>query len=212
MCIRDRLKSTSTLNRVDKRQKSTVSAKFVEPYKHPHFGESDSHFFSDPNYHFYKKKLLLKKYDFFAVQLCPHVVRGMLVPEIQLFKVNSHLNICIEHRKHPRESFAHSARHTASREHYETIDEYINAWRPVLAMEAATEAVKESDGFVIERVKTVWKNIKDGTRCSISLPKSYCKDRQLEFHPGDLVCARVPYSDTNLSSSSEPPQNDKVSF
>ena len=206
------LKSTSTLNRVDKRQKSTVSAKFVEPYKHPHFGESDSHFFSDPNYHFYEKELLLKKYDFFAVQLCPHVVRGMLVPEIQLFKVNSHLNICIEHRKHPRESFAHSARHTASREHYETIDEYINAWRPVLAMEAATEAVKESDGFVIERVKTVWKSIKDGTRCSISLPKSYCKDRQLEFHPGDLVCARVPYSDTNLSSSSEPPQNDKVGF
>ena len=107
--------------------------------------------------------------------------------------------------------FAHTARHQASREHYETIDEYINAWRPVLAMEAATEAVKESDGFVIERVKTVWKSIKDSTRFSISLPKSYCKARQLEFHPGDLVCARVPYSDTNFLSSSEPSQNNKVS-
>ena len=206
------LKSRSPLDEVYKRQESTVSVKSVGPYQHPHFGESDSHFSSDPNYHFYEKKLPLKKYDFFAVQLCPHMVRGMLVPEIQLFKVNPHLNICIEHRKYPRESFAHTARHQASKEHYETIDEYINAWRPVLAMEAATEAVKESDGFVIERVKTVWKNIKDGTRCSISLPKSYCKDRQLEFHPGDLVCARVPYSNTNLSSSSEPLQNDKVSF
>ena len=206
------LESTSTLNRVDKRQKSIVSANFVEPYKHPHFGESDSHFFSDPNYHFYEKKLLLKKYDFFAVQLCPHVVRGMLVPEIQLFKVNRHLSMCIEHRKYPRESFAHTARHRASREHYETIDKYIKAWRPVLAMEAAKEAVAESDGFIIERVKTVWTKTADGTSCLISLHKSYCTSRQLEFHPGDMVCARVPYSDTNLSSSSEPPQNDKVSF
>ncbi|XP_067043097.1 3'-5' exoribonuclease HELZ2-like isoform X4 [Acropora muricata] len=203
------LKSTSTLGEVDKRPESAVSAKSFEPYKHPHFGESHSHFSSEPNDHFYEKKLLLKKYDFFAVQLCPHMVRGMLVPEIQLFKVNPHLNICVEHRKYPRESFAHTARHQASREHYETIDEYINAWRPVLAMEAATEAVKESDGFVIERVKTVWKNIKDGTRCLISLPKSYCKDRQLEFHPGDLVCARVPYSDTKFLSSSEPSQKNK---
>ena len=205
------LKSMSALGEVDKRPESAVSTKSFEPYKHPHLGESHSHFSSEPNDHFYEKKLLLKKYDFFAVQLCPHMVRGMLVPEIQLFKVNSHLNICVQHRKYPRESFAHTARHQASREHYETIDEYINAWRPVLAMEAATEAVKESDGFVIERVKTVWKSTKDSTRCSISLPKSYCKARQLEFHPGDLVCARVPYSDTNVLSSSEPSQNNKVS-
>ncbi|XP_044184435.1 uncharacterized protein LOC114957638 isoform X2 [Acropora millepora] len=203
------LKSTSTLGEVDKRPESAVSAKSFEPYRPPHSGEAHSHCSSEPNDHFYEKKLLLKKYDFFAVQLCPHMVRGMLVPEIQLFKVNPHLNICVEHRKYPRESFAHTARHQASREHYETIDEYINAWRPVLAMEAATEAVKESDGFVIERVKTVWKNIKDGTRCLISLPKSYCKDRQLEFHPGDLVCARVPYSDTKFLSSSEPSQKNK---
>ena len=206
------LKSRSPLDEVDKRQKSTVSAKFVEPYKHPHLGESDSQFSSDPNCHFYEKRLLLKKYDFFAVQLCPHMVRGMLVPDLQLFKVNAHLSICIEHLKYPHESFAHTARHRASREHYETIDEYIKAWRPVIAMEAATEAVKESDGFVIERLKTVWKKTEDGISCLVSLPKSYCKSRRLKFYPGDLVCARVPYSDTNLSPSNKPSQNDKVSF
>ena len=198
------LKSASVLDEVDKRQESAVPGKFVEPYKHPHFGESDSQFSSEPNDHYYESKLLLKKYDFFYVQLCPHMVRGMLVPEIQLFKVNPHLNICIEHRKYPRESFAHTARHRASREHYETIDEYINAWRPVLAIEAATEAVKESDGFVIELLKTEWKKTENSTRCLVSLAVSYCVSRQLEFHPGDLVCARVPYS------SSEPSQNDKV--
>ena len=205
------LKSRSPLDDVDKRQESTVSAKSVGPYKHPHFGGSDFHFSSEPNDHFYEKKLLLKKYDFFAVQLCPHLLRGLLVPDIQLFKVNPHLNICIEHRKYPRESFAHTARHRASRERYETIDEYIKAWRPVLAMEAAVEAVKESDGFVIEQVKTEWKKTKNGTSCLFSFSKSYCENRQLEFYPGDLVCARVPYSNTTLSFSSEPAQNDKVS-
>ena len=198
------LKSASLLDEVDKRQESAVPGKFVEPYKHPHFGESDSQFSSEPDDHYYERKLLLKKYDFFYVQLCPHMIRGMLVPDIQLFKVNPHLNICIEHRKYPRESFAHTARHRASREHYETIDEYIKAWRPVLAIEAATEAVKESDGFVIEQLKTEWKKTEDGTRCLVSLAVSYCASRQLEFHPGDLVCARVPYS------CREPSQNDKV--
>ena len=204
--LKAQLNSTSTSDEVDKRHESTESVTFAEPYKHPHFGESDSQFSSEPNEHYYEKKLLLKKYDFFSVQLCPHMVRGMLVPDIQLFKVNPHLNICIEHRKYPRESFAHTARHRASREHYETVDEYIKAWRPVLAMEAATEAVKESDGFVIEQLKTEWKKTADGTRCLVSLTASYCTSCQLEFHPGDLVCARVPYS------SSEPSQNDKVRF
>ena len=198
------LKSASLLDEVDKGQESTVQGKFVEPYKHPHIGESDSQFSSEPDYHYYERKLLLKKYDFFYVQLCPHMIRGMLVPDIQLFKVNPHLNICIEHRKYPRESFAHTARHRASRDHYETIDEYIRAWRPVLAIEAATEAVKESDGFVIEQLKTEWKKTEDGTKCLVSLAVSYCASRQLEFHPGDLVCARVPYS------FREPSQNDKV--
>ena len=101
--LEGQLKSRSPHDEVDTRQESTVSAKSVGPYHHPHFGESDSHFFSDPKNHFYEKKLLLKKYDFFTVQLCPHMVRGMLVPEIQLFKVNPHLNICVEHRKYPRE-------------------------------------------------------------------------------------------------------------
>ena len=209
--LEGQLKSRSPLDEVDKRQESTVSVKSVGPYKHPHFGESDSHFSSEPNDHFYEKRLLLKKYDFFAVQLCPHVVRGLLVPDIQLFKVNPHLNICMEHRQYPRESFPHTSRHRASRERYETIDEYIKAWRPVLAMEAAIEAVKESDGFVIEQVKTEWKKTKNGTSCLFSFSKSYCENRQLEFYPGDLVCARVPYSNTTLSSSSEPAQNDKVS-
>ncbi|XP_068761024.1 3'-5' exoribonuclease HELZ2-like isoform X3 [Montipora capricornis] len=203
-----RLKIKSPLREVEEPQKHAFSDK-VGPYKHPHFGDSASQFSSDPNAHYYEKTLVMKKYDFFPVQLCPHMIRGILVPDIQLFKVNAHLNICIEHRRYPRESFAHTARHQASRERYETIDEYIQAWKPVLAMEAATGAVKENDGFVIEQVSIQWKKEKGVLHGTVSLPGSYCRDRQLEFHPGDLVCALVPYSKTETSASSE--DRDKMS-
>ena len=203
-----RLKITSPLHEVEDPQKPAFSEK-VGPYKHPHFDDSDSQFSSDPNAHYYEKTVVMRKYDFFPVQLCPHMIRGILVPDIQLFKVNTHLNICIEHRRYPRESFAHTALHQASRERYETIDEYIQAWKPVLAMEAATGAVKENDGFVIEQVSIKWKKEKGVLHGTVSLPGSYCCDRQLEFHPGDLVCARVPYSKTETSAFSE--DRDKVS-
>ncbi|XP_068761003.1 3'-5' exoribonuclease HELZ2-like isoform X3 [Montipora capricornis] len=203
-----RLKIKSPLREVEEPQKPAFSDK-VGPYKHPHFGDSASQFSSDPNAHYYEKTLIMKKYDFFPVQLCPHMIRGILVPDIQLFKVNPHLNICIEHRRYPHESFAHTARHQASRERYETIDEYIQAWKPVLAMEAATGAVKENDGFVIEQVSIEWKKEKGVLHGTVSLPGFYCRDRQLEFHPGDLVCALVPYSKTETSASSE--DKDKMS-
>ena len=127
------------------------------PYKHPHHNEKAAPSSEETADHFYEKSIALKKYKFFSVQLCPHMTRGILQPDIQMFKADPHINICIEHHRYPRESFAHTARHQASRERYGTIDKYIKAWKPVLAMEAATEAVKENDGFIIEDLNVTWK-------------------------------------------------------
>ena len=163
-----------------------------ELYRHPHYGEKAPPSSSEEAFHFYEKKLALKKYNFLSVQLCPHMTRGILQPDIQMVNVNRYLNICIEHQKYPRESFAHTARHQASREQYETIDEYINAWKPVLAMEAATKAVKENDGFVIEHLSVEWGKEDESLTGFFTLTLDYCKNRQVEFYPGDLVCVRVP--------------------
>ena len=171
-----------------------------EFYKHPHHAEAAAPSSSDTVVHFYEKSLRLKNYDYFSVQLCPHMTRGTLQPDIQLFKINTHLNICIEHRKYPRESFAHTARHQASREHYGTIDEYINAWKPVLAMEAATEAVRENDGFVIEELNVVWEQEDGSVSGVVTLPSIYCNSRQLEFYLGDLACIRVAYPNADSTS------------
>ena len=184
------------------------------PYKHPHHNEKATPSSEEMEDHFYEKSIALRKYEFFSVQLCPHMTRGILQPDIQMFKADPHINICIEHHRYPRESFAHTARHQASRERYGTIDEYIRAWKPVLAMEAATEAVKENDGFIIEDLNVVWKyKLKDDdVRGSFTLPSSYCDSRQLTFFSGDLACIRLPYCDNDTVSDDETSNERMVSI
>jgi len=173
------------------------------PYKHPHHHDETAAPSSEETVdHFYEKSIALRKYEFFSVQLCPHMTRGILQPDIQMFKADPHINICIEHHRYPRESFAHTARHQASRERYGTIDKYIKAWKPVLAMEAATEAVKENDGFIIEDLKVTWKKELEDDNISglFTLTWGYCDSRQLTFFSGDLACIRVPYRDSDTGS------------
>ena len=183
-----------------------------EHYKHPHYGEKTPPSSNEAVFHFYEMKLALRKYNFLSVQLCPHMTRGILQPDIQMVNLNPYLNICIEHRKYPRESFAHTARHQASREQYETIDEYINAWKPVLAMEAATEAVKENDGFVIEHLSVEWEKEDESLTGFFTLTLVYCKNRQVEFFPGDLVCVRVPCPPKECSSFEKQGQRQVISI
>ena len=183
-----------------------------EPYKHPHYSEKAPPSSSEAVFHFYEMKLVLRKHNFLSVQLCPHMTRGILQPDIQMVNLNPYLNVCIEHRKYPRESFAHTARHQASREQYETIDEYINAWKPVLAMEAATEAVKENDGFVIEHLSVEWEKENESLTGFFTLTLVYCKNRQVEFFPGDLVCVRVPCPPKECSSFEKQGQRQVISI
>ena len=205
------IKSPSSTE-IKRTQNKSLDQTRGELYRHPHYGEKAPPSSSEEAFHFYQKKLALKKYNFLSVQLCPHMTRGILQPDIQMVNVNRYLNICIEHQKHPRESFAHTARHQASREQYETIDEYINAWKPVLAMEAATEAVKENDGFVIEHLSVEWGKEDESLTGFFTLTLDYCKNRQVEFYPGDLVCVRVPCSPKECSSFEKQGQQQVISI
>ena len=142
--------------------------------------------------HFYEKKLSLKKFDIVSIQLTAHMTHGVFHPEIQLFRINPSVNICVEHRKYPRECFSTTARYQASRKKYACVEQYIETWKPVLAMEAATSTVEESDEFTIYHLKIAWKkDIRGKLEGSFSLQDEYCSSRQIEFHAGDFVCVRV---------------------
>ena len=156
--------------------------------------------------HFYEKSLTLRTFDVVNIQLSAHMTHGVLHPEVQLFKINPSVHICIEHRKYPRKCFATTLRSQASRVRYSSVDNYIHAWKPVLAMEAAAGAVDESDEFTIHNLDVQWTKTdsKDDVRGSFSLLEEHCTIRQIEFHAGDFVCVRVQedqYMKANHSAS-----------
>ena len=157
----------------------------------PHRSSKDEN--ADTNLeHFYEKKLSLRKFDILNIQFTAHMTHGVFHPEIQLFKINPSVSVCIEHRKYPRDCFATTARYQASRKTYASVDKYIEAWKPVLAMEAATSTVDESDEFSIHHLNIEWKkDISGNKEGSFSLQNEYCLSREIEFHAGDFVCLRV---------------------
>ena len=168
-----------------------------KPHKSSNDGKVDKN-----QEHFYEKKLSLRKFDMVNIQLTAHVTHGVFHPEIQLFKINPSVHICVEHRKYPRVCFATTARYQASRKTYASVDKYIDAWKPVLAMEAAASAVDESDEFTIYHLKIEWKkDISGNLEGSFSLRNEYCLSREIEFYGGDFVCVRVR-EDSNMKKTS----------
>ena len=162
-------------------------------YRHPHFGEKPMGAEFDD--HFYDVNLVVRQYDSLHVQLSCHVLKGVLSPDLQLLKLTKQVSICLEHQKYPLDCFATTARHCASRARYGSAEEYRDAWVPVLAMEAATEAVDENDNVTIANLEVTWMVEEGKTIGRVDLPESYCVGRQLEFYPGDLICIRVRYRD-----------------
>ena len=184
------------------RQSASLGPESNRPGK-PHKSSEDEK--ADTNLeHLYEKKLLLRKFDVANIQLTAHMTHGVFHPEIQLFKINRSVNICVEHRKYPRECFATTSRYQASRKTYTSVDKYTDAWEPVLAMEAATTAVQESDEFTIQHLKISWKkNLNGSLEFSFSLRNEYCTSRQIEFHAGDFVCVLVGEDNYMKKSDSE---------
>ncbi|KAJ7378391.1 helicase [Desmophyllum pertusum] len=82
--------------------------------------------------HLYEKKLSLRTFDIVNVQLTAHMTNGVFHPEIQLFKINPSVHICVEHRKYPRDCFATTSRYQASRKKYSSVDKYIMPGNPSL--------------------------------------------------------------------------------
>ena len=142
--------------------------------------------------HFFEKHLSLRTFDNVNIQLTAHMTNGLLHPDIQLFKINPSVHICVEHRKYPRECFATTSRSQASRKKYSNLDIYIAAWKPVLDMEGATVAVHEGDEFTMHDLYVEWRQNSSGNQeGSFSLQNEYCKSRQIKFYAGDFVCVRV---------------------
>ena len=158
--------------------------------------------------HFVEISLELQVADTVSIQLSANNAEAMISPQIQCFKLSPNVEICIEHRKFPDKCFSVIASGEACRQRYNTIRAYVDAWRPVLFMEAATASVKNDDTFILQNLKVKWRREPKGKFVGeFQLDEKFCKNRHIEIFTGDYACVRIScpeyYSRKELASSSE---------
>jgi len=154
--------------------------------------------------HFIKAIRALKVSDNVSVQLSANDVGPFMTPDIQLFNLAPGINICLEHRKFADKCFTEPASEKASKQRYRNITAYVNAWKPLLNMEAATDAILNDDALDLLDIEVRWEENDD---CQLvgefHLDKTFSETRQIEIFLGDYACVRVSCS-TSPSSSLTP--------
>ena len=151
--------------------------------------------------HFIKANRVLKVSDNASVQLAANDAGPLMTPDIQLFNLAPGIHICLEHRKLADKCFAEPASEKASKQRYKSITTYVNAWKPLLKMEAATEAISNDDALDLLDIEVRWQEDDD---CQLvgefHLDKTFSETRQIEIFYGDYACVRVPCSNSSSSS------------
>ena len=170
------------------------------------------------NVHFVETSLVLQVGDSVSIQLSASSAEAFISPEVQCFNLSPDINICLEHRKLADKCFVTAASGKDSQQCYKSINAYVYDWRPVVAMEAATVAVKNDDTFTLQNLEVKWREDESGKFVGdFRLEEKYCKTRQIEIFTGDYACVRFAcpkscsrvlhspsrFSENELSTSSE---------
>nr|XP_699251.2 helicase with zinc finger domain 2 [Danio rerio] len=157
--------------------------------------------FTSEEDHYTDFQINLKVGDTVQVQLTSERDRGYWAPTVQLFRLSSSFEICVEHTDNPIKCFSRIADHP-SKGSYSNVEEYVQIWRPLCEMESAATAVDDSDCVVIENVAITW----DDSRLSgnFSLPEENIKKWAIEFDLGRcLLCIRKRDLEQNQAEQSE---------
>ena len=170
------------------------------------------------NVHFVETSLVLQVGDSVSIQLSASNAEAFISPEVQCFNLSPDINICLEHRKLADKCFVTAASGKDSQQCYKSINAYVYDWKPVVAMEAATVAVKNDDTFTLQNLEVKWREDESGKFVGeFRLEEKYCKTRQIEISSGDYACVRFAcqkscsralqcpsrFSENELSTSSE---------
>ena len=151
--------------------------------------------------HFIEATHALKVSDKVSVQLSANDIGPIMAPDIQLFNLAPGISICLEHRKLADKCFAETASQKASKQRYKDIRTYVNAWNPLLKMEAATVAILNDDALILQDIEVTWKQDDSKLLGKFRLGKKFSETRQIEIVCGDYACVRVSCSKSVSSSS-----------
>ena len=164
----------------------------------------------------YKLRKVLKPFHVMRMQLCAKQGKHVQEPGIQLLEVGPGLRICVHHNKDAVKCFVGKLTRDASKDHYDSLTDYVNHWEPVLLTEAACASVKDAEFLLIRDVQLVWPAFQLCTSSSgysyykltasdnpdkqgvvFKLPEDFMRSsfRFFDISKGDLVCIRFSSND-----------------
>ena len=139
--------------------------------------------------------------------------KGLIEPQINMLSLTPTLDLCIEHSRDPVACFAEVAVRSHKRD-YNSIHDYKETWLPMLAMEAACNAVHEGDPIIISNVPVDLKKTSQTFTGVFELTLDFCKHRQINLFANnkdknesqmdenddaqDYLCLRVPTESSAL--------------
>ncbi|CAH1244538.1 HELZ2 [Branchiostoma lanceolatum] len=138
-------------------------------------------------------------YDVIQVQLTTEMYRGLLTPTIQLLKLTPAVDICLEHRRDPVGVFATRTGEMAYKEMYDSLEQYIHLWHPVLEMEAANSINDLKKDVTIMGIKIQWKKNLGEIHGTFQIPGQFARACCFLIRSGDQLCVRY----ANLHSTSD---------
>ena len=115
------------------------------------------------------------------VQMAATCIQGVLQPEPCLVNITPTFDICLLHKKQPIRCFADIATE-AVRDVYQNVTQYREIWQPILGMESAYRATKDSDPINVNKVRTQLKRNNNEITGELEMFKSFCKKRQILVH------------------------------
>ena len=141
------------------------------------------------------------------VQLTADIVRGMAQPSLQLLCLGPDLDICIEHQSNPLKCFATQEAEVASREKYQSLEQYQELWQRLVVMDAASSAVAQSQGATIHGIQIVWSKDENGSIFGkFQIEKKFCNDKDIYFSPSGVderdSAISIPEQNQNFTTDS----------
>ena len=118
------------------------------------------------------------------IQFGAESVRGYIQPVITQLNLTPQFGICIQHMNDPVKCFADIATEPLMNQ-YSSLEEYQSIWRPLINMEAAYSAMRETDPVIIKNVSVELKqdtgNKKNSYYGKLCLEKLFCRERSINL-------------------------------
>ena len=131
-------------------------------------------------------------------------------PELLLMEIAPTFRVCVQHNKYPVKCFSDEHLQQASRDSYDSIDEYVELWSKVLVAEAVYDGIKTRMILLFKNARLKWPNFDPVYNCiddvhyepagELTLMIPFTKLHIFDNHKitaGDLVCARYDIVDDN---------------